>query len=102
MCEFLGLYPRLVWFAPLVLGKGRTANGLRWTRIVRTVGSGEGEGDGARAMTDFRHLIPWRLGVDRFPAPGVSPVTVESGWGRTQQMRTDPMALDGPDSTGEN
>ena len=37
----------------------------------------------------------WRTGVHRFPAPGVSSVTVESGWGRPQQMRTDPMALEG-------
>ena len=36
----LGLHPRLVWFAPLVLGKGRTANGRRWTPM-REGGRGE-------------------------------------------------------------
>ena len=33
-----------------------------------------------------------RTGVDRFPASGVSAVTVESGWGRAQQMMTAPIA----------
>ena len=32
------------------------------------------------------------MGVDRFPALRVSSVTVESGWGRPQQMRTDRIA----------
>ena len=33
MSRFLGLYPRLGLCAPLVLGKGRTANRRRWTRM---------------------------------------------------------------------
>ena len=36
----LGLYPRLGLCAPLVLGKGRTANRRRWTRMGQAVAVG--------------------------------------------------------------
>jgi len=49
MDHFLGLYPRLVWFAPLVLGRGE----LRMDAKEREWG---------------KHL--W-MGVGRFAAPGV-------------------------------
>ena len=51
----------------------------------------DGGGDGGWALTDLQggHGGGWAL--TDFPR-GVSSVTVEPGWGRTQQVRTDPIA----------
>ena len=69
-------------------------------------GVGEGEGENREwTLGDVNGGTPLRSGVDPFGRGhtvggraltdfprGVRAVTVESGWGRTQQMRTDPIA----------
>ena len=64
MDHFLGLYPRLVLCAPLVLGKGRTANGRRWT----PVGMGRwGRGTGYPQMTQITADGGRAMVVGRWP-----------------------------------
>ena len=53
MSQFLGLYPRLDWFAPLVLGKGMNRE---WTRM-------HANGAGERVIRRWRRLTQmggWR------------------------------------------